>query len=40
MSAMKKKNTLAYFRNCSNRNLGKNVKMLYLAVLKRADNTK
>ena len=30
---------LAYFLNCSNKNLGKNVKKLYFAVLKIDNNT-
>ena len=32
-SAMNKKKTLEYRLNCSRRNLGRNVKKLYLAVL-------
>lgn len=37
MRAMKRKKILAYFLNCSNRNLGKNVNTLYLAVLMQGE---
>ena len=38
MRAMKRKKMLAYLRNCSNRNLGRKVRKLYLAVLQGQQN--